>query len=285
MKESSGNELALAGPETTALFRQATDVAGLCKKLAIEKAITIGGRRYLPVEVWMTIATAHGFMPSVKSVEVIPEVGIKAVAEIKRMSDGMVMASAEGFVGIDETTWFGGKGYRYVNRVEKEVEIKPRAQYAIRSMAQTRAVSRVCRTVFAHVVVLMDADLQTVPAEEMTTDDEPTVTTADEVQVAQPESGGKPAGAEPTAGAEKRTIEVPRETNPKLLDQFRDGRWEGVKIHFGSNYKGMTLGELSDPALRGWFSWQPQPYQGKISDDDKLLRAALDVAEQEAFKK
>jgi hypothetical protein len=34
-------------------------------------------------------------------------------------------------------------------------------------MAQTRAISRVCRSAFAHVVVLIDSDLSTTPAEEV----------------------------------------------------------------------------------------------------------------------
>ena len=33
-------------------------------------------------------------------------------------------------------------------------------------MAQTRAISRVCRSAFAHCVVLIDAELSTTPAEE-----------------------------------------------------------------------------------------------------------------------
>src|SRR3546814_13737348 len=34
-------------------------------------------------------------------------------------------------------------------------------------MAQTRAISRACRSAFAHVVVMIDADLATTPAEEV----------------------------------------------------------------------------------------------------------------------
>jgi hypothetical protein len=34
-------------------------------------------------------------------------------------------------------------------------------------MAQTRAISRVCRSAFAHVVVLIDKELSTTPAEEV----------------------------------------------------------------------------------------------------------------------
>jgi hypothetical protein len=43
-------------------------------------------------------------------------------------------------------------------------------------MAQTRAISRACRSAFAHVVVMMDAGLSTTPAEEVPLggfDDEP----------------------------------------------------------------------------------------------------------------
>jgi hypothetical protein len=56
--------------------------------------------------------------------------------------------------------WFGG--------VDQGGKTWPRRhEYAIRAMASTRAISRVCRSAFAHVVVLIDAELQTTPAEEM----------------------------------------------------------------------------------------------------------------------
>ena len=61
-------------------------------------------------------------------------------AEIKRMSDGMVIATAEGFVGEDElsTTWYGGE---IATRFGKKT-LPKRPDYAIRAMAQTRAISR-----------------------------------------------------------------------------------------------------------------------------------------------
>ncbi len=65
------------------------------------------------------------------------------------MTDGAVLATAEGFVGDDESTWAS------------------RAEYAKRAMAQTRAISRACRSAFAFVVVLIDSDLSTTPAEEV----------------------------------------------------------------------------------------------------------------------
>lgn len=131
----------------TALMRRATDVAAVCKAVVTSSAKSIQGKRYIEVEGWCTIAAAYGCVPSIREV-VEEERGIRAVAELKR-ADGTVVAAAEGFCGLDEPTWSN------------------RAMYARRGMAQTRAISRVCRTAFAFVVKLMDAGLETTPAEEI----------------------------------------------------------------------------------------------------------------------
>lgn len=74
---------------------------------------------------------------------------------------------------------------------------------------------------------------------------------------------------------------VPRDADVGLEDKYRDGAWEKVVIHFGTTYKGQALGQLSDSALSGWFKWTPQPYKGKINQQDMELRAALNVAAEE----
>ena len=131
------------------LMRRSTDVAGVCREIVIKTALQIQGRKYVRVEGWQSIATAHGCLASSRDVEKI-EGGWRAIGEIRRMSDGVVLATAEGFVGMDETkTW----------------AVRP--EYACRAMAQTRAISRACRSAFAHVVVMMDAGLSTTPAEEV----------------------------------------------------------------------------------------------------------------------
>lgn len=131
----------------SALIRKATDVADVCKAAVLATAMEIKGRRYVKVEGWATIAAAYGCAPSIREV-VEEDRGIRAVAELKR-ADGTVVATAEGFCGLDEPEWSN------------------RALYARRGMAQTRAVSRVCRTAFAFVITLMDAGLETTPAEEI----------------------------------------------------------------------------------------------------------------------
>ena len=130
----------------------ARSVAGACKEIVSRTASTISGKKYVRVEGWQAIAIAHGCTLSIRSVERI-DGGVTAVADVVRQSDGRTIASAEGFVGDDESKWVG------------------RQEYARRAMAQTRAMSRAARSAFAHVVVLMDAGLETTPAEEIPGDE------------------------------------------------------------------------------------------------------------------
>jgi hypothetical protein len=153
----------MSEPEETTrpaeLMQIATDVAAVCGEIVRKTAILIKGRQYIRVEGWQALATAHGCIAGSQAVEEIDR-GFRAIGELRRISDGALLATAEGFVGEDEVVWFGGP--------DKGGKIWPaRPEYAIRAMASTRAISRVCRSAFAHVVVLIDAELSTTPAEEM----------------------------------------------------------------------------------------------------------------------
>jgi len=128
--------------------RQATEVASLCKEIVTKTAQNIQGRRYVRVEGWQSVANAFGCVASAKDVE-RTETGYRAIGQVRRMDTGIVICEAEGFVGDDERTW------------------SKRDEYAKRAMAQTRAISRACRSAFAFVVTMMDAGLETTPAEEV----------------------------------------------------------------------------------------------------------------------
>lgn len=128
--------------------RQATEVASLCKEIVTKTAQNIQGRRYVRVEGWQSVANAFGCVASAKDVE-RTETGFRAIGQVRKMDTGAVIAEAEGFVGDDERTW------------------SKRDEYAKRAMAQTRAISRACRSAFAFVVTMMDAGLETTPAEEV----------------------------------------------------------------------------------------------------------------------
>lgn len=165
------NELSII-PNSQELVRQSTDIASLCRDIVVASAIVIQKRKYVRVEGWQAIATAHGCVASARDVHKV-EGGMVATGEIRRMQDGQLIATAEGFVGEDEPTWYGGdvEKEEWVNnrKTGKKIitKLPKRPEYAIRAMAQTRAISRACRGCFAHVVVLMDAGLSTTPAEEV----------------------------------------------------------------------------------------------------------------------
>lgn len=158
------NALTVIEPQSNVdAFRASTDAASLCKEIVVATAKLLGDRKYVCVEGWQAIAIAHGCTASARAVEKV-DGGVRAIGEVRRMADGAVIAEAEGFVGEDEPTWYGGT---VTNKWGKTKVYEPRPAYAIRAMAQTRAISRACRSAFAHVVVMMNAGLSTTPAEEV----------------------------------------------------------------------------------------------------------------------
>ena len=158
------------GNDAGALIRRSTDIAGLCREIVMNTAVQIGDRKYVKVEGWQSIATAHGCVASSHSVQWEPgadtnEAGhYRAVGEIRRISDGAVIATAEGFLSDDEPVWFGGE---VTDRFGNKKTLPARSDAARRNMVQTRAMSRAARSAFAYIVTLIDKNLSTTPAEEM----------------------------------------------------------------------------------------------------------------------
>lgn len=134
----------------TVRMRTATDAAAACREIVLRTVMELQGKKYVKVEGWASIAAVYGCTPSIREV-IEEERGIRAIADL-RTHAGQVIATAEGFCGLDEPRW------------------AHQPMYARRGMAQTRAVSRVCRTAFAFVVTLIGG-LETTPAEEMPTGD------------------------------------------------------------------------------------------------------------------
>jgi hypothetical protein len=150
---SEHTALAVAEPPTQLVpaeqIARAGDVARACHQIVLRTALDIKGRRFIRAEGWQSIATAHGCCASSRDVRRV-EGGIVATGIVRRIDTGEIVAEAEGFVGDDEPRW------------------SDQPEYARRGMAQTRAISRACRSAFSHVVVLMDDPaLQTMPAEEV----------------------------------------------------------------------------------------------------------------------
>ena len=283
-------QLTVVETKPAELHRIASDVAGLCRQIVLSTAVHIEGRKYVKVEGWQSIATAHGCVASCRDVKRV-EGGFSAIGEIRRMSDGSLLATAEGFVGEDEITWFGGV-------TSKGKTLPKRKDYAIRAMAQTRAISRVCRSAFAHVVVLMDAGLSTTPAEEVPAEGFDDNNKPEPVPVRVVRPAPMPYGA-------PRVLDVANPTAPPLPPPAPqpDNSWEpsdnagqvdaepvdwqNFPIPFGKN-KGVPLGELRPASLQWYFenitvrdtddAGKPRP-EAWIAKD-REFRAALDAAFQ-----
>jgi hypothetical protein len=197
--------------ETTALVshRAATNAAGLCRDLVLKTATKIQGKRYVPVEGWQAIANTFGCVASAKNVERV-EGGYRATGQVVRVADGTVLAEAEGFVGDDETTW------------------AKRPVFARRAMAQTRAISRACRSAFAFVVTLMDAGLETTPAEEMSGVIEATVEPVRPKFPANP----APSGRATPGDLEQSRLAINRVKTPDKCLELRDTVEKRLKAGF-----------------------------------------------------
>jgi hypothetical protein len=199
------NELVPVDDTPAGLYRVSTDAAGLCKAIVEKTARNIQGRRYVQCEGWQSIALAHGCVASAGDVQRI-ETGFRAIGKVVRMRDGMTIATAEGFVGDDERMWAS------------------RPEYARRAMAQTRAISRACRSAFAHVVTLMNAGLETTPAEEIPDEPRDVTPPPARLHTAPPPRVEPPVPAELPSGADS---EAPA-TEYVILDELGEEFWRGT---------------------------------------------------------
>lgn len=194
----SENQIAVINNGVATHIRQATDVAGACREIVKATAQRIGNKDYVRVEGWQSIAVAHGCVASARDVEKV-EGGVRCIGEVKRMDTGVTIATAEGFVGDDEPTWAS------------------RPTYAKRAMCQTRAISRACRSAFAHVVVLIDRNLSTTPAEEV------------------PHGGFEDINTDKYEAPTKEAIKITAAVTNEKVGEQRDivlkfGKWKGVSV-------------------------------------------------------
>jgi len=258
MNETS-SELVLVKPAE--MMRAATDVAGVCKEIVTRTAIEIEKRKYVKIEGWQAIANSFGYTLSARNVEKVFDptddrfLGFKALGEVKRVSDGTVIATGEGFVGVDEHRWFGGeKEVWNKDKHKKELRVfLPAPEYSARAMAQTRAMSRAGRSAFAFVVVLMDTGLSTTPAEEI-------------------DPGDEPHGEE----------QPPRGVKPTATNNGGATRWQTYTCSYGTKggpLRDRLLGELTEKNLSflyGKFVTALDEKQVEaLSNPDKLMREGL----------
>jgi len=143
------NEIIVVEEMPKAIRERADTAAKVARDLVLQSAIQLQGKRYIPAEGWQSLAAVLGLSPKIVSVQELENGDVIAVAEIVRVSDGNVLSRAEGYCGTDEQAW------------------AKRPRYARRGMAQTRAISRACRSCLSWVLPLVDRDLEMTPAEEI----------------------------------------------------------------------------------------------------------------------
>ncbi|KKL12028.1 hypothetical protein LCGC14_2539890, partial [marine sediment metagenome] len=112
---------------------------GLAKNLG-------GDRPHVSVEGWTFLASQFGLIPDVEWTRPLPD-GWEARVALRRLSDGAAISHAEAECRNAESNW------------------KDSDSYAVRSMATTRAVSKVCRIALSSVMVM--AGFAATPSEEM----------------------------------------------------------------------------------------------------------------------
>jgi len=230
MSEAATQLITAVEPETPAEYiTQARSIADMCREIVNAAVATIQGKRYPQVEAWQAIAIAHGCALSAKDIEKTDS-GYRATGEVRRIEDGILIASAEGFVGNDENRW------------------RSKPEHAKRAMAQTRAMSRAGRSAFAHVILLIDKNIKTTPAEEMDftrppePDQPPTVIDADTGEARDtlfpepPPEPSTPQGACVKAFAQLVPA-VSREDLESYAGLQRDGWSDGTVARFRDVYK------------------------------------------------
>lgn len=137
-------------PEPREVVARAAKMAEALMQV-IEKAhglaVDIRGRRYLRVEAWMTLAAFVQASVGIEEVAPLPDGQGYVAWAVVTARDGRRLARAQASCSRDEEAW------------------AERPDYAVRSMAETRAAAKALRLAFAHVPVL--AGFEATPAEEV----------------------------------------------------------------------------------------------------------------------
>jgi hypothetical protein len=142
------------------LFKSGKQAAEICREIVLRNSVIFRGpdgkeRRYLETTAWQALATVSGRSVRIDSVQEV-DGGVAAVCSLVKISDGSVIARAEGFVGVDEALWYGGT---VTDRFGKTKTFPKRTNSAIRAMAQSRAISRAYRAGLAWMLPLIDGSL------------------------------------------------------------------------------------------------------------------------------
>lgn len=226
-------------------------IKALAPQIQAHHILVDGDKRYVKVGGGIAVAQALGYAITVGDVKFDRESDdvpfYTASASLIDAVTGAVVATAEGYVGMDESRWVDA------------------ALYARRSMTQTRAVAKLCRVNFGAMYVMLGASSDT-PAEE--------IPDGNPVRRVQP--AARPAAKVlPAKGKPNNTLTVVEVAEDKR-GMGAKGEWVRYKVTFaegvtaktfsGSHVKtlneAMKKGVMVDVALE----------EGKFGNDLKEVR-------------
>ncbi len=141
----------------------ATALADALKNIVDKQRLytEIKGKRYPQVEAWMTIGRLDNVVAREAERPIRNEDGsYEGFVELVRLSDGMVIGRASALCGMADDEPWGGTAAKNGKPAQP-----PRAEYARRSMAVTRATSRAFRQQYSWIMAL--AGYEPTPADEM----------------------------------------------------------------------------------------------------------------------
>jgi hypothetical protein len=147
--------LTLFGNDPQVALQRMADLARVLVDVVRDRKlfVKISGREHLTAEAWTTLGAMLGIVPVVEWTRALEDgAGWEARVVVKTM-DGRVVGAAESMCSRAESTW------------------ARRDDFALRSMAQTRAISRALRAPLGQIVAL--AGYAPAGAEETTAEPEP----------------------------------------------------------------------------------------------------------------
>lgn len=200
-------------------------------------SLPIQGKEYVRLEGWQMLATLLGVTPFVewtRRVDRDDHYIYEARAIIRRVADGAVVAAGEGLCSSIERTKTG---------------LRWRDEFAVRAMAQTRAVARALRLAFGGVMAL--GGYAPTPAEEMVLDDDPSPPPAPQSRTSPPADQQDESEARKKAYAAIYAVARERGMDNRRVHEIAADRY-GV-----ASLRDLTMDQLRD--LYRHISAQPIP--------------------------
>lgn len=196
-----GQALVFGTQEPQVIIEKATQVANRLADIVEKSKLysMIKDKKYVRAEGWTTMAAMLGVFPSVeycRRIEREGEIAYEAKVLLTHLS-GKNVGAGEAICSSAERSWGG------------------RDEYAVKSMAQTRALGKACRISFSWIMAL--AGYETCPAEEMVNDipqkqvvmPKEKLPLAEKVAIVQAEIAGTGKGV-PVPDAKKVAMEMQR---------------------------------------------------------------------------